>query len=238
MSVQLSNYNAAHLKLLMTTTKKNNSGMTKENLNWKRFRPHLFNPSINCNWVKYFSNTLANIQSYVDIALLLFLLAMNFILELFGIKQCWTNPWKTQELGTLTLCRVKNPHVAHSRPSIYMLWILCVCGSTSSHSTSLTHAIMILLAGENVCVYLVCGVGWWDIHMGVYVYICECIFIHMGVYESVCFWGGDHVCSLTVSPSSVLVMTILCYLPIFSCPNASLTFAFQEKLVFSKLLIL
>ena len=40
------------------------------------------------------------------------------------------------------------------------------------------------------------------------------------------------------SPSSVLVMTILCYLPIFSCPNAFLTFAFQEKLVFSKLLIL
>ena len=122
---------------------------------------------------------------------------MNFILELFGIKQCWTNPWKTQELGTLTLCRVKNPHVTHSRPSIYMFWILCVCGSTSSHSTSLTHAIMILLAGENVCVCLVCGAGWWYAHMGVYVYICECIFIHMGVYESVCFWGGDHVCSLT-----------------------------------------
>ena len=37
MPVQMSNYNASHLKLLITTTtKKKDSGMTKKNLNWKK----------------------------------------------------------------------------------------------------------------------------------------------------------------------------------------------------------
>ena len=95
MPVQMSNYNAAHLKLLIK--KKNSSGTTKKN-EFEKDLGHIYLIQV-LTVTEYFSNTLANIQSYI--ALLLFLLTMNFILELLGIKQSRSDPWKTQQLGAL-----------------------------------------------------------------------------------------------------------------------------------------
>lgn len=161
---------------------------------------------------------------------------MSFILELLGIKQSRTDPWKTQELGALTPLH-KNPHITHSRPSIYMFWILCVCGSTSSHSTNLNSCYNDSF-GRGKCV---CVSGVWCrvmIHthsvcvcMGVYLYPWECM--RISVFEGTMYevW----LCLLPLCLSWLYFVTFL--------SSAVLTpplrlFTFQEKLVFSKLLIL
>ena len=74
-------------------------------------------------------------------------------MELLGIKQSRVDPWKTQELGALTLHAVKNPCITYSRPSTYIFQFICVCGSRSSDSTNLiSYSTVVFTIEKNPCI--------------------------------------------------------------------------------------
>lgn len=102
----------------------------------------------------------------------------------------------------MILCTVKNPHVTRARPSIYMLWILCVCGSTSSHSTNLNSCYNDSF-GRGKCV---CLSGVW---CRVMIDTWECMYI----YGSVSLYTWECM-RISVFEEGTMYAVWLCLLPL------------------------